>query len=338
MLADHAAHIATATARFRTEAHRVGGHAQRQALGVDDFIAHDVGQRHFRGRDQIARGFTQRGLEQVFLELGQLAGTTQRIGIDQHRHVGFFVAVLVAVQVEHELAQRTVQARDLAAQHGETRAGQLGSGLRIQAAVAGAQLDVIQHREIERARGAPAQLLDVLAFILAGRHIGRRQVGDAHRQHVDLFAQHVQLDFRGFQFIGERGHFGHDRRHVLALGLGKTNRLGAAVAQTLQFLGTHLDALAIGLKGFEGGHVKLIAARFTQALGKFGGLLAKKGWIKHGQALCTELNGDYRANRDFLPRIVIVMQESPCSIRSSPCPHHAPALTRTSPFSCPATP
>ncbi len=36
VLADHAAHVAPAAAGLGTEAHRVGGHAQRQALGIDD--------------------------------------------------------------------------------------------------------------------------------------------------------------------------------------------------------------------------------------------------------------------------------------------------------------
>ena len=41
--------------------------------------------------------------------------TPQGVGIDQYRDVGLLVAVLAAVQVEHELRQRTVQARELAA-------------------------------------------------------------------------------------------------------------------------------------------------------------------------------------------------------------------------------
>ncbi|KAG1488723.1 hypothetical protein G6F52_013849 [Rhizopus delemar] len=102
------------------------GHAQRQALGVANLVAHDVGQRHFRGRNQVTRGITHGGLEQVVLELRQLAGAAQRIGVDQQRHVGLFIAVLAGMQVDHELGQRTVQARDRAAQHGEARAGQLG--------------------------------------------------------------------------------------------------------------------------------------------------------------------------------------------------------------------
>src|SRR3546814_2668274 len=88
----------------------------------------------FRGRDEIALrcrlALAHHGREQVVLELRQLPGAAHRVGVDQQRHVGFLVAVLADMQVEHELRQRAVQARELAAQHGEARAGQLRPGVR----------------------------------------------------------------------------------------------------------------------------------------------------------------------------------------------------------------
>ena len=163
--------------------------------------------------------------------------------------------------------------------------GQLGRGLAIEPLVAGAQLDVVEHREVERARRAPARLLDVVVLVGPGRHVIGREVRDAHRDRLDPRAQLVQLDFRCLQLIGEGGHLGHDRRHVLAPGLGLADRLGAAVAQVLQFLGAHLDALAVGLQGLDRGHVEFEAARVAQALRQFGGLLSEKGGIEHGAAL-----------------------------------------------------
>ncbi len=339
VLADHAAHVTAAAASFGTEAHRVGGHAQRQALGVDDLVTHQVGQRHFRGRDQVARGIAHGGLEQVVLELRQLAGATQRIGVDQQRHVGFFVAVFAGVQVQHELGQGTVQAGDLAAQHGEARARQLGGGLGVQAAVAGAQLDVVQHREIEGARGAPARLLDVVVLVGAGRHVIGRQVRDAGGDGVDLLAQLVQGHFRGLQLVGEGGHFGHDGRHVLALGLGLADGLGTAVAQALQFLGPHLDALAIGLQGLQGRHVELEAAAGAQAFGEVGGLVAEQGWIKHGGCRGGYQEWDYRLLYGFLPPGSFPPWQNrdiPCW--SGPCLHPTHRLPSRSPCISRATP
>jgi outer membrane protein assembly factor BamB len=44
----------------------------------EDFVAHDVGHRHFGGRDQVQRVLiATQHLEQVFLELGQLAGANR---------------------------------------------------------------------------------------------------------------------------------------------------------------------------------------------------------------------------------------------------------------------
>ena len=85
-------------------------------------------------------------------------------GIDQQRHVGFLVTVLAGVQVEHELRQRAMQARQLSAQHREARAGQLRRDIAVEPAVAGAEFDVVLDREIEGARRAPAVLFDVVAF------------------------------------------------------------------------------------------------------------------------------------------------------------------------------
>src|SRR3546814_7613381 len=92
------------------------------------------------------------------------------------------------MQVEHELRQRAVQARELAAQHGEARAGQLRSGIAVEPAVAGAELDVVEHLEIEAARRAPARLLDVVRLVLARGHRLVRQVRDAQADSVEFRA------------------------------------------------------------------------------------------------------------------------------------------------------
>ncbi|MDT4871060.1 hypothetical protein FQZ97_1061700 [compost metagenome] len=87
----------------------MGDELQRQLLGVEDLPGDDVGQRHLGGRNQVQVGIAfAADLEQVFLELRQLAGALQRRGLDQIRRVGLFVAVLAGVQVDHELRQGAV--------------------------------------------------------------------------------------------------------------------------------------------------------------------------------------------------------------------------------------
>ena len=230
-----------------------------------------------------------RGREQVILELRQLPGAMHRLGVDQQRHVGFFVTMLIGMQVEHELRQRTVQPRQLAAQHGEARTRQLRGGVAIEPAVARAEFDVVLHREIEHARRAPTMLLDVVRFVRARRHAVVRQVGNAERDRVEFGADAFQLDLRRLQFVAEARDLGHQRRDVLALGLGLPDRLAARVAQVLQFLGAHLDALAVGFEAFELLERQLEAAGFAQARGEFGGIGTQQGGIEHGR------QGDFRA-------------------------------------------
>ena len=111
MLADHAARVLAGRARFRSEAWRVRHELQRQLLRRHDLLAHEIGDRHFRRRNEMEVALALDG-EQVLLELRQLPGSEQRGGLHEIRHVHFGVAMLARMQVEHELAKRAVQPRD----------------------------------------------------------------------------------------------------------------------------------------------------------------------------------------------------------------------------------
>ena len=77
MLADQAAHVRAVRAGLAAEARRVGGVAQRQRAAVEDLVAVQVRERHLGGRDQVEIPVAG-DLEQVLLELRQLAGAGQR--------------------------------------------------------------------------------------------------------------------------------------------------------------------------------------------------------------------------------------------------------------------
>src|SRR3546814_3191045 len=221
--------------------------------------------------------------KQVVLELRPISGAAHRVGVDQQRHVGFLVAVLADMQVEHELRQRAVQARELAAQHGEARAGQLRPGVAVEPAVAGAELDVVEHLEVEAARRAPARLLDVLRLVLAGRHRVVGQVGDAQDDRVEFRADAVELGLRRLEPVAEAGHPGPQRRGLLALRVGLADRLPARVAHVLQLLRTHLDALARRFQPLHRRDVALDPARGAQAFGTRGGALAQPAGSEEGR-------------------------------------------------------
>ena len=143
VLTDHAAGIAPGGTGLAAEARGMGDELQRQLLGVEDLPGDDVGQRNLGGRDQVEVGFAVAAdLEQVLLELRQLAGALQRRSLDEIG-VGLLVAMLGGMQVDHELRQGAMQAGDRAAHEGEARAGKLGGGLEIQPAVPFTEGDMV---------------------------------------------------------------------------------------------------------------------------------------------------------------------------------------------------
>jgi len=123
MLADHAAGVLAVGTRLGAETGGVGDPLARHVIRLDDLVADQVGHRHLGGGDQVVARFAAE-LEQILLELGQLPGAAQAVGVDHVGHIGLGVAVLAGVGVEHELDQGPVHARQGPGHDGEARAGQ----------------------------------------------------------------------------------------------------------------------------------------------------------------------------------------------------------------------
>ena len=92
VLADQAADVLAVGAGLGAEAGGVGGVAQRQVGLVEDLAPVQVGQRHLGGRDQVVVETLE--LEQVLLELRQLAGADEGVAVDDERRQDLAVAVL----------------------------------------------------------------------------------------------------------------------------------------------------------------------------------------------------------------------------------------------------
>src|SRR5204863_2177114 len=108
-------------------------------------FADEVGKRDFRSRDQtetlalqsLVRRNQQlalHGPELIVLEFRQLPGPEHHVVAYQKRRIDFGVAMLVGVQVEHELADRTLKTGEPFLQDDEARARQFGGGFEIHAA------------------------------------------------------------------------------------------------------------------------------------------------------------------------------------------------------------
>ena len=64
-------------------------------------------------------------MEQVTSKFRQLTSTVQRVLVNQIRDIVFAIAMLLGVQIQHKLRQRTVHASDLPFHHHKARTGQL---------------------------------------------------------------------------------------------------------------------------------------------------------------------------------------------------------------------
>ena len=190
----------------------MGGHFDRQIVFIDNFITHQVGQRHFRRRDQrvvaaVSLFFQRTSMEQVAGEFRQLAGAIQGVLVYQVRDIVFAIAMLFSVQIQHELRQGAVQTGQLAFHHHEARTGELNGGGKIQPAVHFTQRHVIAHVKIELARRAPAADFNVVVFVTANRHVIVRNIRDRQRDIADFRQQRFKLGFCGIQLFAEFVHF-----------------------------------------------------------------------------------------------------------------------------------
>ena len=234
MHADEPARVAAGAARLLAEARRERAVLERQLAGVQHLAGVDVRQLHLgRGDEVQALG----GVEQVFLELRQLAGAGERLGVGHGRAPPFLVAAR-RVRVGHEVDEGALQAGAQAAQQDEAAGGQLHRALEVDDAQLGAQVPVRLHLEAfgdEVARRAPTAHFGVVVLVVAhrrgvGRHVRRGQqqlaqglVGrfalGADGGNLVVDGAHALLGGLGLVFL-PGGHHGADGfRRGVALGL-----------------------------------------------------------------------------------------------------------------------
>ena len=138
-----------------------------------------------------------------------------------------------------------MQPGDAALHEREARAGDLRRRGEIELPQLLADVDVVPDREVERARRAPAALLDIVVGRLAGRHALVRRIGN-HREEIVQPALHffgLLLQLGQARVDGAR--LGHQRRGVLAFRLGLADPLGEGIAGCAQCLGLALNLPAL---------------------------------------------------------------------------------------------
>src|SRR5690606_15964995 len=242
------ARVLPVRARLGAEARRMGRQAHRQRVRVDDLLAHEIRQRHLGRRDQAIAAVDR---EQVFRELRQLTGAVKRGIPDEIRDVDFLVAVLTRVQVEHELRERAMKTRDLAAQHDESASRKLRRRIEVdEAAEPLPDLDVIARLEVETRRLSPTANLDVRAIVRAVGDTVVRQVRKTREQRFELDADRLELALGALERRAELADLGLQRLDVAARGLRAPDLLRALVAPLPQRLHLDLQAFALRLERF----------------------------------------------------------------------------------------
>ncbi len=131
------------------------------AVGLQGFVAVDVGDGDFGGGNQPE--ILALALEQVFLELGQLAGAEQAAGVHHEGRQHFGVAVLAGVHVEHEVDERALQFGPQVPVEREAGAGDFGGALQVEDAQILAQVPVRLGFEIELGRLRPTRRTSTLS-------------------------------------------------------------------------------------------------------------------------------------------------------------------------------
>ena len=109
------------------------------------------------------------------------------------------------VQVEHELAERAFQPRDLAGQHREARSREFCGALEIHLTESFADLEMLL-RPIPFVALANPTDLDIVVLIGSERHVIERYVGE-DRQHVPEGS--VQIALTRLAFLDEGLYVGH---------------------------------------------------------------------------------------------------------------------------------
>ena len=150
--------------------------------------------------------------EEVFGELGKLAGAEEALAVDHEGRQDFGVAVLGGVQVEHEADEGALEAGACAHVDGEARAGELGGALEVENAEGFAELPVGLGGEVEGGIFAPGFDGDVVGFGCAGGDFVAGEVGNAGERQAHLLVESggglvelVEAIFEGAGFFHQSG-------------------------------------------------------------------------------------------------------------------------------------
>ena len=276
----------------------------------ENLLAHEIGERHLRRRnhavagvlDHLADGIARlafercgddllervagEGPELVVLEFRQLRRAEHGVVANEQRRVHFRVAVLVRVQVDHELTERALQPREAAFEHHEARARELRRRLEIHEPQSLAELEMLLGA-VERRRLSGTVTLHVAVLVCADRHVLLGNIGDGGKSlEQSLLGDALGLFQLRHRFLDPR-NVGHQllRPRLVLLRLGLADLLGEGIAALGGCLQGGDGALALVVEADQLSGQGLHAP-VPEALIERRGIVADGTDVVHGMRTC----------------------------------------------------
>ncbi len=253
MLANHAAGIAAGSACFGAKARCQRRQAHRQFLLVENGFADEICQRHFGGGNEpepfapeLVQGIFIKGGQRLSLDrpklivfkFRQLPRAEHGVIANHQRRIDFGIAVLVGVEIEHELPDRALQPGQPLLQHDKARSTQCRRRLEIHEAERATDVVMRFRRERVCAGLAEHMALHIAVLVDALGHVVQRQVRNRGKLPGELFVRRLRRQFELWHRGLELGNLRHQRARacvVLRL-LGVADFLRRGIAPCLHLL------------------------------------------------------------------------------------------------------
>src|SRR5262245_31151611 len=174
MLSDEAVNILPIGARFAPKTRGVGDVSNRELLAFEHLFSMDIRNRHFGGRNE--KEIWLRDTKQVFFELRELAGSRHGVTIHQEGRQNLAIAMLLGVQIEHEIDQGPFKPRPGILVESEARTGNFGGAGEIKNPKLFTDVPVILCWEVELRWIPPAANLSIFRRAPARGHARFRQI------------------------------------------------------------------------------------------------------------------------------------------------------------------
>ena len=144
--------------------------------------------------------------------------------------------MLLGVQIEHELTERTLHPSEGAAQNGEAGAGELGGGGEIHHPQRFTEIEMLLGFEVGETGFSVLGQHRVGGFVRPVGYGGVENIGKGFEDFLDRGVEFGGLFLQPFHVVAQRGSFGLQRGRVGASALALADFLGQRVTPRLLFL------------------------------------------------------------------------------------------------------